>query len=394
MATQLEKRLILKQDIDFDTDGSGATTEVSLPGGGTADGDKLNAGHIPLTQAVRDILTSATSVEDAIEEVVEMIGDAGGNASTTAKGIIEIATLTEAKAGTDQIRALTPYLLKNVKATESQQGTVTLASESEAENGTDNEKAITALALKAALDYNLAQTLEYGMEIDYVDATTISISAGRRIDSTHTQVISATSDMTKDIVANWTSGSGNGGRATGAALAAGKTFYAFELYNPTTKKSDMGFDDVLTAANLLSDASGFTYFIYRGSFRLQAASTDIIPFERTGNIFEYLDWIDLGLANDYSSAKADIDLPIPTGLKMVGLVQINGEAGTEKAGSLTSPWVNDMTIAKDAICSFTTSSMPLIDAVPTNTSGQVSIKTTGSFSPLVGYCRGYQDISL
>ena len=82
-------------------------------------------------------------------------------ASTTQKGIVELATDDEAKKGTDDKRAVTPKALKaatdalNVPdapadASTTVKGIVELATDDEAKKGTDDKRAVTPKALKAA----------------------------------------------------------------------------------------------------------------------------------------------------------------------------------------------------------------------------------------------------
>ncbi len=88
--------------------------------------------------------------------------DLPGDASATQKGIVELATGDEAKAGTDAERAVTPKALKAATdalsvpaapatATTAKKGIVELATDAEAKSGTDAERAVTPKALKAAI---------------------------------------------------------------------------------------------------------------------------------------------------------------------------------------------------------------------------------------------------
>ena len=80
------------------------------------------------------------------------IPDAPSNASATQRGIVELATNTEAIAGTDTARAITPAALKAAipqlansvpTASTTQSGTVELATNLEALQGTDTTRAVT-----------------------------------------------------------------------------------------------------------------------------------------------------------------------------------------------------------------------------------------------------------
>ena len=74
------------------------------------------------------------------------------NASTTRKGIVELATAAEAQAGTDRTRAVTPSALAGRTATATRRGIVELATATEAAAGTDAERAVTPAGLKAVVD--------------------------------------------------------------------------------------------------------------------------------------------------------------------------------------------------------------------------------------------------
>ena len=77
------------------------------------------------------------------------------SATELARGIIEIATLSEASALTDPTRAITPYSLKHVLdsrvATENQTGLAELATQAEVDAGTDNTRIVTPLKLQKTI---------------------------------------------------------------------------------------------------------------------------------------------------------------------------------------------------------------------------------------------------
>ena len=85
------------------------------------------------------------------------------NASTTTKGIAELATKSEAEAVTDTTRITPPKrvhdILKhsNAQATEIQRGTAEIATNSEAEGGTDDTRIMTSAKTKRYLEHSNAQ---------------------------------------------------------------------------------------------------------------------------------------------------------------------------------------------------------------------------------------------
>ncbi len=68
------------------------------------------------------------------------------------------------------------------------------------------------------------------------------------------------SAMIKRIDANWVAGSGNGGFPTALTLSPDTWYRFFAIGNPTTSAVDYGWDTSSIAANLLTDATGFTTF--------------------------------------------------------------------------------------------------------------------------------------
>lgn len=92
--------------------------------------------------------------EVAIGDVVD--------ASTTVKGIVELATDTETQTGTDAVRAVTPAGMASVTATETRRGLVELATTAEAIAGSDASRAVTpagAAAREAGKRYTSPQQL-------------------------------------------------------------------------------------------------------------------------------------------------------------------------------------------------------------------------------------------
>ncbi|WP_448645402.1 gp53-like domain-containing protein [Pseudomonas mediterranea] len=71
------------------------------------------------------------------------------DASTTDKGLVELATSLEAQTGTDPQRAVTPAALTSRTATDTRTGLVELATDLEVQAGTDTQRAITPSGLSA-----------------------------------------------------------------------------------------------------------------------------------------------------------------------------------------------------------------------------------------------------
>lgn len=71
------------------------------------------------------------------------------SSTTTAKGVVELATSAETINGTDTTRAVTPSGLSTLTSTDTRRGLVELATTSEAAAGTDTTRAVTPAGLQA-----------------------------------------------------------------------------------------------------------------------------------------------------------------------------------------------------------------------------------------------------
>lgn len=88
-------------------------------------------------------------------------------ATTSASGVVELATDAEAQTGTDTARAITPANLQAVTATETRKGVVELATTVEAAGGADTARAVTAAGVAAAITA-LASTFPAGTVMLFV----------------------------------------------------------------------------------------------------------------------------------------------------------------------------------------------------------------------------------
>ena len=92
--------------------------------------------------------------------------------------------------------------------------------------------------------------------------------------------------LTKQIDANWVAGDAAGGFPSGLSLAATTGYYLY-MIGKTDGTVDYGFDTSLTAANLLSDATGYTY--YKAIWWvITDASSNVVAFTQVnGDTCEY-----------------------------------------------------------------------------------------------------------
>ena len=102
----IETRLFGKEDIDFDTDGTGAQSEYTDLNSETHPVTKLNASHLPLTQSARACVDGATNVDDAVQNLAGTIRDVAGQngVGMTADKVIPLLT-----ASTRQTQISAPF---------------------------------------------------------------------------------------------------------------------------------------------------------------------------------------------------------------------------------------------------------------------------------------------
>jgi hypothetical protein len=119
-----------------------------------------NGTYSTLTGVVRAAGGALAAADTVAFEI--MSGAAGGDgvdATTTVRGIVELATTSEVTTGTDTVRAVTPAGVKAAldarvgAATTTASGIVELATGAEALAGTDTDRAVTPVALESALTF-------------------------------------------------------------------------------------------------------------------------------------------------------------------------------------------------------------------------------------------------
>ena len=158
----VQKRLIGKEDINFDANGSSDTFTITDSQGNTLQLSKLNSSHIPILTALRAKFSTATNVETALDELIELY-NAIESASLTAEGLIEIADQSELEAQVDTSKAVTPAGIG-----------LLFASAQEIADGTATNKFVSPADLASAgggagtweADASLTKTTAYTITVD------------------------------------------------------------------------------------------------------------------------------------------------------------------------------------------------------------------------------------
>ena len=113
---------------------------------------KVTLADLPNAPSIGDpdlfLIRQGSQEKNVTGAVVKALASASvSGATTTAAGIIEIATDAEVKTGTDADRAVTPSGMSSRTATETRTGILEIANASEVLAGTDNDRAVTAAKL-------------------------------------------------------------------------------------------------------------------------------------------------------------------------------------------------------------------------------------------------------
>ena len=164
------------------------------------------------------------------------------------------------------------------------------------------------------------------------DATNdIDISVGKCVDNTTLGIISLAATMTKRLDANWSAGSGNGGRYSGAAIA--NTTYHVWAASKADGTSDVYFDPSTSRATVLShlqaETGGSGYVNVRRIGSIIRTGGAIVAFKQYGDEFYLKERkTEFNGAAPATTAQT-LALQIPTGLTLqarinAGLRRVNG----------------------------------------------------------------------
>jgi len=170
-----------------------------------------------------------------------------------------------------------------------------------------------------------------GLELaNGTDATNdIDIATGVCFGSGGAIPMGLTATLTKQIDANWAVGSAAGGFPSGLTLTNDTTYHVFLIKRTDTGVVDAGFDTSLTAANLLSDATGYDAYRRIGSILYGTAT--ILAFVQVADRFT-LDVPVEELTGNGSTAGATLTLTTPTGIVTRAILTAGGVPTTTVPG--------------------------------------------------------------
>ena len=253
-----------------------------------------------------------------------------------------------------------------------------------------------ALVTRGQVD---GMTLAIGTDTDH----DIDVAPGQFTDSANSLTLDNAATITKQIDVDWVEGSGQGGFPSSLTLATDTWYHVFAIAKQSGEV-DAGFDTSLTAANLLSDATGYTLYRRLGSV-LTDASSNLVPFTQMGDQFLWDTPIED--VNQLISVSATLHtLSVPTGIKVVPLAVYTWGpppvANLTYYGIVTSPDQTDVTPSSSLFnlilsgynvspASASTASGHALQ-IRTNTSSQVRSRATGATSNIVILTSGWLDL--
>lgn len=153
----------------------------------------------------------------------------------------------------------------------------------------------------------------------------VTISAGYAKKRIVDVEFNLSANFTKRIDATWSEGDNNGGLAEGVSLS-NNTWYHYFLIMKTDGSLDAGFDTSVTASNLLTDASDYSYYLRVGSV-LTDGSANIVPFYQYKDRFFWKERrLDVSGSNPGTSAVTS-RLSVPPGVNVEAQINITVARG-------------------------------------------------------------------
>ena len=148
--------------------------------------------------------------------------------------------------------------------------------------GGTNRK-VAASRIKTYVDAGLPRGYLSGMGLSNATDTDhdITVAEGEVRDNANSTNITLDSAMTKRIDATWSSGSGNGGLASGVSLGNNTWYHVHAII--VSDSVDIGFDTSITAANLVANNSASAF--RRIGAVLTDGSSNILNFIQDGDEF-------------------------------------------------------------------------------------------------------------
>lgn len=153
--------------------------------------------------------------------------------------------------------------------------------------------------------------------------TIIDIAAGEAASSNTGPTLISIGNFTKKLNTPWTSGTGNGGLATGSSFPSDGTLHVYVIGGPSVG-GDVLADNSATSPTL---PSGYT--LYRRIGSLVVRSSAIRTFLQTGDDFYWTDPI-VNFSGTYSTPTL-VTLTIPPGIRVLAYLNVSSQSTTNNS---------------------------------------------------------------
>lgn len=220
--------------------------------------------------------------------------------------------------------------------------------------------------------------------------TTLTASAGSRIDSTNVVVMRLGSAMTKSTAGTWVAGSGNNGMGQGLTIANNTWYHVFLIL--VAGVADVYLDTSFTAAN---KPTGTTHFKRIGSVKTNG-SAQIIDFIQDRNRIR---WVAATTDFNSSPLTSPITVNVPTGLSVLwdGNASVTNSAGLFYQAVFYDFGVTTSATFVTVSAAGTATNVNLNQIMQVKTSTTATIVTSASGTPgaaIQVYTSGWTDTSL
>ena len=188
-----------------------------------------------------------------------------------------------------------------------------------------DDSAVIQLALRG---YKSGFTLSIN---DDNPLTEIDFSTGVARDAGNVMSIDWREVITKSLSA-YQAGSGNGGMSADGGLTADTWYWAFVVSDGTSATVDAGFDDSLTAVNLLAD-SGLSFYRRVGAIKTNGSS-QILAFHQLGDDFIWdVPVDDIEVRNPGTGEVIHTLTAVPTGIDVLANVTFSFNTSHDSGNS-------------------------------------------------------------
>ena len=177
-----------------------------------------------------------------------------------------------------------------------------------------------------------------GLGLSFSSGTVLGIAAGAAASADATianRVLMTLASAFTKTTAAWAVGTGNGGLATGVAIAATTWYHVFLIQRTDTLVVDVAFDTSVTGANIAANTNAaYTKLRRIGSF-LSGSGSTIVSFTQDSDYFRWtVSVLDVNTTNPGTAGVAQTLASVPIGITVFPILNILLTLGPASASSL------------------------------------------------------------